>query len=210
MESRVRLNDLLDHHLRHAIGYGGHAQNPLPSTLFRNGDGAHRRWKVASRAHPVPDLVEIAPQVGLELLDRLPIHAGRPSIGFDRFVRFVHPALIDMERFVCRIASTSSCFQLFRSCNHLTRSLRSSPITGPSSLLRIGPPQCSASVLSPRGFRRLSFSLGIGATGSCSSAQKPASDSRPLYAGRHPPSHQAPGGLVPERYTLLVSTTLES
>jgi len=23
------------------------------------------------------------------------------------------------------------------------------------------------------------------------------SDSRPLYAGRRPPSHQAPGGLVP-------------
>jgi hypothetical protein len=34
--------------------------------------------------------------------------------------------------------------------------------------------------------------------GSCSSAQKPMSDSRPLYAGRRPPSHQAPGGLVPE------------
>ena len=35
-------------------------------------------------------------------------------------------------------------------------------------------------------------------TGSCSSMQKPASDSRPLYAGRHLPSHQAPSGLVPE------------
>src|SRR5258708_32086964 len=68
----------------------------------------------------------------------------------------------------------------------------------PSSLLRIGPPQCSASVLSPRGFRRLGFSLAIRATGSCSSAQKPASDSRPLYAGRRPPSHQAPGRLIPE------------
>jgi len=43
----------------------------------------------------------------------------------------------------------------------------------------------------------LCFSLRIGATGSCSFAQKPASDSRPLYAGRHPPRHQAPGGLFP-------------
>src|SRR6266852_3347120 len=68
----------------------------------------------------------------------------------------------------------------------------------PSSLLRIGPPQCSASVLSPRGFRRLGFSLGIRATGSCSSAQTPASESRPLYAGRRLPSHQAPDRLVPE------------
>ena len=34
--------------------------------------------------------------------------------------------------------------------------------------------------------------------GSCSSAQKPASNSRPLYAGRCLPSHQAPDRLVPE------------
>jgi len=43
----------------------------------------------------------------------------------------------------------------------------------------------------------LSFSLAIEATGSRSSAQKPALVSRPLYAGRRPPSHQASGGLVP-------------
>jgi hypothetical protein len=57
--------------------------------------------------------------------------------------------------------------------------------------------QCFASVLSPCGFPRLSFSLAIEATGSRSSAQKPALVSRPLYAGRRPPSHQASGGLVP-------------
>jgi hypothetical protein len=33
--------------------------------------------------------------------------------------------------------------------------------------------------------------------GSRSSAQKPVPDSCPLYAGRRPPSHQAPDGLVP-------------
>ena len=42
-----------------------------------------------------------------------------------------------------------------------TRPLCSSPITGPSSLIRGDPPQTSASVLSPRGFGRLCFSLGI-------------------------------------------------
>jgi hypothetical protein len=67
----------------------------------------------------------------------------------------------------------------------------------PSSLLRVGPPQCSASVRSPRGCGHLGFSLNIRATGSCSSAQQPASASRPLYAGRHPLRHQAPRGLVP-------------
>ena len=67
----------------------------------------------------------------------------------------------------------------------------------PSSLLRVGPSQCSASVHSPCGFGRLSFSLSIGATGSCSSARQPASVSRPLYAGRRSRSHQAPRELVP-------------
>ncbi len=56
----------------------------------------------------------------------------------------------------------------------------------PSSLVRIGPPQCSASVLLPRNFLRLCFSLCIGATGSCSSATAPASDSRPFNPGRRP------------------------
>src|SRR5438309_6209471 len=59
--------------------------------------------------------------------------------------------------------SRSSCLQLFRLCDRLTRPLCSSPITGPSSLLRVGPSHCSASVLSPRGFSRLGFSLDIGA-----------------------------------------------
>ena len=72
------------------------------------------------------------------------------------------------------------------------------PRYGPSSLLRVGPPQCSASVRSPRGFGRLGFFLNIRATGSCSSTRQPASASRPLYADRRPLSHQAPDRLVPE------------
>lgn len=43
----------------------------------------------------------------------------------------------------------------------LTRPLCSSSITEPSSLLRVGPPQILASVLSPCSFGRFSFSLGI-------------------------------------------------
>ncbi len=52
----------------------------------------------------------------------------------------------------------SSCFKGY---GHLTRPLRSSPITGLSSLLRVGPPQSLASVLLPRSFGRFSVSLGI-------------------------------------------------
>ena len=51
-----------------------------------------------------------------------------------------------------------SCFDSY---DHLTRPLRSSPITEPSSLLWADPTQLLASVLSPRGVRRLCFSLGI-------------------------------------------------
>jgi hypothetical protein len=68
----------------------------------------------------------------------------------------------------------------------------------PSTLQRAGPPQCSASVRSPRGFSHLCFSLGIRAPGSRSSARKPESDSRPLHAGCHLPNTQVPGRLVPE------------
>src|SRR5450755_3372414 len=107
-------------------------------------------------------------------------------------------------------ASRSSCSQLFRSCNRPTRPLCSSPITGPSSLVRVGPPQCSALVLSARGFGRLRFSLHIGATGSRSSVQSPASESRPLYAGRATrPVIRLLAGLSQMGYTHLVSTTLD-
>ena len=66
-----------------------------------------------------------------------------------------------------------------------------------SSLVQDGPSQCSALDFSPRSFYYLSFYLGIGTTGSHSSTQEPGSDSRPLYAGRRPPSNQVSGRLVP-------------
>ena len=50
--------------------------------------------------------------------------------------------------------------------DRIGHSLRSSPITGPSSLLRSDPPLCSASVLSRLWVLHLRFSLGIEATGS--------------------------------------------
>jgi hypothetical protein len=67
----------------------------------------------------------------------------------------------------------------------------------PSSLLQVGPPQCCASVLSPRGFYHLSFSLRIATTGSRSWAREPGTASRLLYAGRRLPSNQVSGRLVP-------------
>src|ERR1700740_2093090 len=150
----------------------------------------------------------MASQVGPDVSDRLLVHSSRPSIGFDRFIRFVHPAFIDVERFVGRMHRGHPVSSCFGNCDRLTRPLCSSPITGPSLLVRVGPSQCSASVLSPRGFGRLSFSLIIGATGSCSSVRSPESASPPPYAGRHLLILRDPAGSSQERYTPLVLTTL--
>ena len=51
-------------------------------------------------------------------------------------------------------------------CCELAHPLRSSPITGPSTLIRDNPPLCLASVLSRLWVRHLRFSLIIKATGS--------------------------------------------
>jgi len=71
-----------------------HSQNPFTYTLLGDGDSSYRRRKVASRTHPIPDLVEIPRQVGLKLLDRLLIHTGRSAIGFHRLLGFEHHPLI--------------------------------------------------------------------------------------------------------------------
>ena len=62
-----------------------------------------------------------------------------------------------------------------RSMQPLDPPLSLQPHYQPSSLVRIGPPQCCASVLSRRGFRHLCFSLDVATTGSRSSTQKPGS-----------------------------------
>jgi len=64
-------------------------------------------------------------------------------------------------------------------------------------LVRDGPSQSPVSVLSPCGLAPLELLPSHQKPGSCSSAWMPVPDSRPLYAGRRPPCHQAPGGLVP-------------
>src|SRR5262249_1721164 len=82
-------------------------------------------------------------------------------IEVDRFMRLVHLPLGNTERLVRRAHRRHPVASCFDHTTTSPRSLCSNPITGSSSLLRIGPPQCPASVLSPRGFRRLCFSLAI-------------------------------------------------
>ena len=81
-----------------------------------------------------PD-VRLSPHTARATRRRLP-----PSADIARFLRF----LVDIP-----------------TPPRVTRPLRSTPITGTSALLRSGPPQFPASVLSPRGVGRLCFSLVI-------------------------------------------------
>ena len=63
----------------------------------------HRRRKVTPRRHPIPDPVEIVPQILLEVLDRAPVHARRSLIGLDSLVRLPHEPLRNTERLSRRL-----------------------------------------------------------------------------------------------------------
>src|SRR3974377_504494 len=84
------------------------------------------------------------------------------------------------------------------------------PHYGPSSVLRSGPPQCSASVLSPRGFRRLCFSLAIRAL----VPAVPRESQHPVHAPFTPvavcPVTRHPTDSSQKRLTPLVLTTSKS
>jgi hypothetical protein len=137
------------------------------------------------------------PQIFAELLERLTIHAGCTAIGPDRFIRFVHTLLYDVKRLVCRDRRPHPVSSCSVNPTHLIRPLCSSPITGPSTLIQVGPSQTLASVLASR-FWPLQRIPWHPRSGSCSSTPEPASASRPLYAGCCPSSNQVADRLVPE------------
>ena len=128
-------------------------------------------------------------------------------VSFDRFVSFVHLTFLNSKRLVCRTYRShpvSSCSNKYDS---LTRPLRSSPITGPSTLLRVDPSQSPALVLSPHGFRRLCFSL-------CIRGLVPAVPRKSLYPTHAPSTPVAArpvirhlADLSQDDETILVSTT---
>jgi hypothetical protein len=72
------------HRLRDPVGDRRHAQHSNPAAV-RLGDlhRPDRGREVGPRAHPIPDLVEVARKIVLELLDRLPVHSRRALVGLD-------------------------------------------------------------------------------------------------------------------------------
>src|SRR5271169_5745793 len=69
----------------------------------------HRRWKIRPRGHPIPDLIQVSPQILLEALHRHAIHPGGPFIGLNPPVRLPHQLLRYRKRLVLltRLAHSS-------------------------------------------------------------------------------------------------------
>ena len=118
-----------------------------------------------------------------------------------------HTAPIKQPGWVLPHSYASSRFRLGTKCNRLTHPLCSGRITSLHRSYGRSVPVIR-SVRSPRGVCRLCFSLGIGTTGSRSSAQEPGSESRPLYAGCRHPVTKHPVDLSREIETLPVLTTI--
>ena len=105
-----RFGPRLDHpghrRLRHPVRHGRHAQNSRARAVrFRDLHRAHRRREVGAGGEPVPDLVQVVLQIGLELLDRHRVHAGCALVRLDFLPRLPDSPLRDLERL-------ARCFQL--------------------------------------------------------------------------------------------------
>src|SRR5262249_6459016 len=88
MEMRLHqwLQMHLDDHLRHAVSDRGNPQWSRAPASLRNLDETYRRRQVTPRGHPIPELVEVILQVGLERLDGLTVHPGSALVGLDLLV----------------------------------------------------------------------------------------------------------------------------
>src|SRR5580693_6403157 len=98
-----RLQFLLQQHrrrsLRHPVARIGHAgQTHAFPMIFRYLHAPHRPREIAPRAHPVPQLEQIVPQLLLKQPDADGIHARRPVIGPDLLPRLHDQALVDLKR----------------------------------------------------------------------------------------------------------------
>jgi len=122
---------------------------------------------------------------------------------------FLSDAFLNSKRLVCRIYRSHPVSSCSKQYDHLIRPLCSDPITGPSTLIRIGPPQSPASVLSPCGLLRLSFSLCIRSL----VPAVPRESLCPTHAPSTPvaarPVIRHPADLSQDDETILVSTTLK-
>ena len=92
-----------DHGLRNSVRDSGNSENPGSRAMrFRYFHRFHRGREVAARGHPVPDLIQIVLQVGLEVLDRLPVRSRCPAVGFHLQPGIPYLLFRYLERLACR------------------------------------------------------------------------------------------------------------
>ena len=174
---------------------------------------AHRRRGVGARGEPVPDLVQIVLQIGLEFHDRHRVHARCALVRLDLLPRLPDSPLRNIERL-------ARCFQLVhatpppgnlelieRTQSRTTRPLRSAPVTGASPLLRTGRQRAPRRYSAPYGSAAWGYSLPDAprlGTGQYQDAPSPVPrgsrrpGSRRLHAGHHLASKRMSARLIPE------------
>src|SRR5665213_2983214 len=119
--------------------------------ILRYLDGPHRPGEVAPRTHPVPEHIEVVPLGLREPVNAEAVHSWGAAILSNLHPRLQDEALGNVKR-LHRLPWLLHQLLPRRVDLKMTwpaRSLRSRPITGPSSLLRTAPSLCLASVLSP-------------------------------------------------------------
>ena len=85
----------------------GHTEHPRSSAMrFRYFHRQHRRRKIAPRRHPIPDLIQVVLQIGLEIPDGTAVHARRPFVSLDLLPRLPYFLLRNSKRLAWRLQFT--------------------------------------------------------------------------------------------------------
>ena len=212
MEYRFHpLHEVVGHDgLRDPVRDRGHPEDSLPRSVpLRYRYRPHRRREVTTRAHPVPQLVEVGPQVNLERREGLLVDSRRSPVRLDpqpglphgllRYGKRLQPGrghrLIPPKRLTAVHA-------------RIARPLRSPRITRVHRYYGPIRPCASHRLLNPSQFHLLE-ALAVPASHLHrpryrgdrfpSSARTPGLCSRRLHAGHHLANRQAPARLIPEQ-----------
>src|SRR4051794_6201978 len=88
------------------VGRVRHTQHPDSGPMiFRYLHRPHRSREIASRAHPIPQLVEVIPLRRREPLDADRVHTRRPTVGPNLLPRPIDEAFVDLKRLHLRLRS---------------------------------------------------------------------------------------------------------
>src|SRR5882672_6011986 len=157
----LRFHQRLQHHLHHglcdAIADSWNAKRALAAVILRYLHEPHRRRKIRTRRHPIPDLIKVVLQVLLECRQRLAIHTGNTSVCLHPLVRFPNELLRNYIRLCFRHEFLPLLVDPYPRPDRRVPSLH--PRYWVSSLQRTRPPLRLASVRSSSWVLHLDFSL---------------------------------------------------